>query len=105
MQPHGVLTYCPQCGKEVYPASNGCKHCGYPDHEYEEDDDKLENILTPKTPIQAQAAFLEDLKALLKKHNVHLDEDKIFAVYSFISWDNLNLSMKEVYDYLNQEEK
>jgi hypothetical protein len=29
MRAHGELTYCPRCGKEVYPASEACKHCGY----------------------------------------------------------------------------
>jgi uncharacterized OB-fold protein len=31
MQAHGELTYCPNCDKEVYPASKPCRNCGYPD--------------------------------------------------------------------------
>lgn len=30
MQAHGELTYCPRCDKEVRPASQPCRHCGYP---------------------------------------------------------------------------
>lgn len=29
MQAQGELTYCPQCGKEIHPASEPCKHCGF----------------------------------------------------------------------------
>jgi len=29
MRGHGELTYCPKCGKEVYPVSEPCKNCGY----------------------------------------------------------------------------
>ena len=30
MHAHGELDYCPNCGREVYPASEPCKACGFP---------------------------------------------------------------------------
>jgi uncharacterized OB-fold protein len=35
---HGELTYCPKCGKEVYPASEACKNCGYAGEEIEREE-------------------------------------------------------------------
>jgi len=42
-RPHGELAYCPQCLNEVYPASEPCKNCGFPDRELSIDS-KFENL-------------------------------------------------------------
>lgn len=41
MKAHGELLYCPNCGKEVYPGSQPCNNCSYPD---KFDKDKFEQL-------------------------------------------------------------